>query len=107
MPAILYPLPKIVKKFKAIQFSGGTGAKLVKTAAFAPVSNGMGLVHAILSHEDGLSISIAACREMLPDPAFYAECVNASFRELQAATKKRAPAKRKSGARGKAKKTTA
>jgi WS/DGAT/MGAT family acyltransferase len=83
------------------------GAKLAKTAAFAPVSNGMGLVHAILSHEDGLSISIAACREMLPDPAFYTECINASFRELQAATKMRAPAKRKPGARGKARKTTA
>ncbi|HXK57445.1 MAG TPA: WS/DGAT domain-containing protein, partial [Gammaproteobacteria bacterium] len=74
-------------------------AKLVRTAAFPPVSNGMGLVHAVLSHEDGLSISIAACREMLPDPAFYTECVNASFHELQDATKKRAPAKRRPAAR--------
>ncbi len=83
------------------------GAKLVKTAAFAPVSNGMGLVHAILSHEDGLSISIAACREMLPDPAFYADCINTSFRELQVAAKQRTAAKRKPAARSKARKTTA
>ncbi len=83
------------------------GAKLIKTACFAPVSNGMGLVHAILSHEEGLSISIAACREMLPDPAFYADCINASFNELLAASKNGAPAKRKPAARRKAKKPTA
>jgi len=27
MPAILYPLPKIVKKFKTMEYSGGTGIK--------------------------------------------------------------------------------
>ncbi len=80
------------------------GAKLVKSTAFAPVSNGMGLVHTILSHEDGLSISVAACREMMPDPAFYADCINTEFNELLSASKKSAPVKRKPAARSKSKK---
>ena len=32
MPAILYPLPKIVKKFNTIEYSGGTGILYVARA---------------------------------------------------------------------------
>ena len=64
------------------------GAKLVCSAGCGPVLDHMGLFHAVLSYEGGLSITATACREMLPDPAFYAECIRASFEELQAAAQK-------------------
>ena len=30
-----------------------------------------------------INISFAACRDMLPDPAFYADCLQESFEELR------------------------
>jgi len=43
----------------------------------------MGLFHAVLSYEGGISIAVTSCRDMLPDPAFYAECIGDSFAELR------------------------
>lgn len=75
------------------------GARLVKTAAFAPILDNMGLLHGILSQEGGLSISFNSCREMIPDPGFYAQCISESFNELQAATAKLSSVKRKAAAK--------
>jgi WS/DGAT/MGAT family acyltransferase len=61
------------------------GAKLVCSAACGPVADHMGLFHAVLSYEGGISVTITACRDMLPDPAFYAECIQSSFEELKKA----------------------
>lgn len=61
------------------------GAKLVRSAACGPVADHMGLFHAVLSYEGGISVTITACRDMLPDPAFYAECIQSSFEELRKA----------------------
>jgi hypothetical protein len=46
----------------------------------------MGIIHAVFSYNGEISISVTACREMMPDPAFYAECLQTSFDELAAAT---------------------
>jgi len=35
-----------------------------------------------IRHSGKCNISINACREMMPDPAFYAECLNESFNEM-------------------------
>jgi hypothetical protein len=32
-----------------------------------------------------VTLSFTACRDMLPDPAFYADCLKESFEELRAA----------------------
>ena len=61
------------------------GAKLVCSAGCGPLLDHMGLFHAVLSYEGGVSITATACREMLPDPAFYADCIQASFDELATA----------------------
>ena len=61
------------------------GAKLVASAGFGPIMDSMGLFHAILSCGESLSIAISSCRNMLPDPGFYAECLQASFDELSKA----------------------
>jgi hypothetical protein len=82
------------------------GARLVCSAGCGPIMDHMGLFHAVLSYEGGISISIVSCREMMPDPAFYAECLQDSFEELKNAAaqlernRSRALAGRKSAARG-------
>ena len=62
------------------------GARLVNLVGVGPVNDGMGLIHPITSYCGILTIAFTACREMLPDPAFYAECIQESFDELAAAT---------------------
>jgi len=68
------------------------GARLVSMAGFGPIMDSMGLFHAVMSYDGTLSIAINSCREMMPDPAFYADCIRASFDELRraAAPKKKA-----------------
>ena len=61
-----------------------SGAKLVRSYVLAPLGDGMGIFHAITGYQDQLSVCITADREMLPDPSFYAECVQASFDEYRA-----------------------
>ncbi len=67
------------------------GARLVTMAGFGPVMDSMGLFHAVMSYDGKVSIAINSCREMMPDPAFYAECIVASFEELREAAKTRRP----------------
>jgi WS/DGAT/MGAT family acyltransferase len=62
-----------------------TGAKMLSNYALGPPIDGMGLFHGIGSYCGKFNISASACREMMPDPAFYAECLRASFEELFAA----------------------
>ncbi len=61
------------------------GARLV---SFAPVSiafDGLGLNVTGFSYHGTLWVCAVACRDMLPDPAFFAECLRASFAELERA----------------------
>jgi hypothetical protein len=56
--------------------------------SFAPVSiafDGLGLNVTGFSYHGTLWICAVACRDMLPDPAFFAECLRASFAELERA----------------------
>lgn len=63
-----------------------TGAKMLSNFGLGPAVDGMGLFHALLSYCGKFNISINACREMMPDPAFYAECLRESFDDLMSAT---------------------
>ncbi|MDX1735539.1 MAG: WS/DGAT domain-containing protein, partial [Halioglobus sp.] len=62
-----------------------TGAKLVASYGTGPVLDGLGLFHAIGSYCGDFMISATACREMMPDPAFYRQCLQDSFDALLAA----------------------
>jgi len=73
------------------------GAKLLKQFGMGPVTDGMGIIHPVFSYNGEIAVSVTACREMMPDPGFYAECLQSSFDELDAATA--APAARKTTAR--------
>ncbi len=61
------------------------GSKMVASFGLGPAVHGLGLFQPVVSYNGQLTISIVACREMMPDPAFYCQCLQASFDELKAA----------------------
>jgi diacylglycerol O-acyltransferase len=63
-----------------------TGAKMLSSFALGPPIDGMGLFHGLGSYCGKFNITVSACREMMPDPAFYADCLRESFTELRSAT---------------------
>lgn len=62
------------------------GARMVAHYGLGPVFDGMGLIFPVVSYCGRITISVTACREMLPDPEFFAQCLESSFADLQAAT---------------------
>jgi WS/DGAT/MGAT family acyltransferase len=66
------------------------GALQVDSLSFGPLMPNVGLFHIVYSNVQNkkgtISISITACRDMLPDPAYYAECLQDAFDDLKAAT---------------------
>jgi diacylglycerol O-acyltransferase / wax synthase len=64
------------------------GARYVAGFAAGPSTDGIGLVHAITSLSGVLSIGFSACRELLPDPEFYGQCIEDSYNELASAVTK-------------------
>ncbi len=68
-----------------------TGARLVALHGMGPVMDGMGLIHPVFSCSGKISIGVTACRQMMPDPGFYAECLQTSFDQLSDAAGAPAP----------------
>jgi diacylglycerol O-acyltransferase len=60
-----------------------TGAKMLCSYGTGPVLDSVGLFHAVSSYCNEFTIAFTACREMMPDPEFYKECLMASLAELQ------------------------
>jgi hypothetical protein len=61
------------------------GARMTYFSAIMPIADGMGLVFAVTSYDDRIIISPTSCRELMPDPEIFAQCVRDSFQELLAA----------------------
>jgi diacylglycerol O-acyltransferase / wax synthase len=59
------------------------GAEAVKMVGLGPIYDGMALIHVVFSYCGEIAVSFTSCREILPDPDFYAECIQASFEELR------------------------
>ncbi|MET0178903.1 MAG: wax ester/triacylglycerol synthase family O-acyltransferase [Novosphingobium sp.] len=62
------------------------GASYVAGFGSGPAQDGLGLFHIVTSLSGVLSIGFNACRELMPDPEFYGQCLADSFEELRAAT---------------------
>jgi diacylglycerol O-acyltransferase / wax synthase len=62
-----------------------TGARMVASYGLGLPMEGIGLFHAILSYNGVVSVCVTSCRDQMPDPSFYADCISASFRELREA----------------------
>jgi diacylglycerol O-acyltransferase / wax synthase len=81
------------------------GAALVDAISLGPLLPNVGLfqiVYSSVQNKQGtITLSFTACRDMMPDPGFYAECLQDSYDELCAATigKTKAKTRRKRKAR--------
>jgi WS/DGAT/MGAT family acyltransferase len=66
------------------------GAELIDSVSFGPLMPGVGLFHivysAVQNKKGTITLSFTGCRDQLPDPQFYAECIQESFDSLLAAT---------------------
>ncbi len=66
------------------------GAELVDSFSLGPLIPNVGLFHIVYStvqnKKGTITLSFTACREMLPDPGFYAQCLQESFDELREGT---------------------
>lgn len=70
------------------------GAQVVRSHGLGPCIDNMGLFHAVTSYNGQIAVSFQACREMMPDPGFYEQCLYAAYAALQAevlAKPKKAP----------------
>ncbi len=76
------------------------GAKVTHQFGLAPLAHNMGLFIATPSYNGRVSFSITSERKIMPDVAFFRECIEAAFRELSEAqprpAKKRPVGKEKS-----------
>ena len=77
------------------------GAEMISLMGVLPVVDQLGLLHAVFSYNGRISIAFTACREMLPDPGFYADCIEESYNDLRHAifpvsmgTEKKTPKKK-------------
>jgi WS/DGAT/MGAT family acyltransferase len=71
-------------------------ARLHTLLGLGPVMDNIGLFHAVMSYNGAMSITFVCCREMLPDPEFYARCLEKSLHDLKRAVSK--PKRRKKAA---------
>jgi len=75
------------------------GARMTYFSAIMPIYDGMGLVIAVTSYDGRIIISPTSCREQMPDPEFFAQCIRDSFQEyLGLAGHPKKPARRKTTA---------
>jgi predicted Kef-type K+ transport protein len=58
------------------------GARLVNFAPISIVLDGLGLNVTAFSYNGTMWICAVACREMMPDPAYFADCLKHSFQQL-------------------------
>jgi WS/DGAT/MGAT family acyltransferase len=65
------------------------GGRLQSIAAAMPIMNGYGLFVGLTTCAGRLNISTSSCAEILPDPQRLGDCMQQSFDELRAATRKR------------------
>ncbi|HVR91472.1 MAG TPA: wax ester/triacylglycerol synthase family O-acyltransferase [Novosphingobium sp.] len=63
------------------------GARLESMMGLVCLTDGLGLGHVVQSYVKEATITFTACRKIMPDPEFYASCIEESFNELLAAAK--------------------
>jgi len=69
------------------------GARMTYFSAILPIADGMGLVFAVTSYDGRIVVSPTSCRELMPDPQAFTQCVRDSFQEYLALARRAAGAK--------------
>jgi WS/DGAT/MGAT family acyltransferase len=67
------------------------GARLVTFVPLSIAIDGLGLNVTAFSYNGFMWLCVVACRDMLPDPAFFADCLRQSFQSLAGAVPAKAP----------------
>ena len=60
------------------------GARLIAFTGMAIILDNLALSHTVTTYDGKLTIAPICDRKIMPDPAFYIECLQASFEELRA-----------------------
>ncbi len=60
------------------------GARLSYFSAILPITDGLGLAFAVTRYDGRLLISPTSCRELMPDPDAFAQCLRDSFQDYMA-----------------------
>lgn len=63
------------------------GARLVGYTGLAALMDNLGLNHTVTTYENKVTIAPVCDRRMMPDPAFYYECLRDAFEELHEAAR--------------------
>jgi diacylglycerol O-acyltransferase / wax synthase len=71
-----------------------TGARMTYFSAIMPINDGLGLVFAVTSYDGKIIVSPTSCREQMPDPEVFAQCVRDCFQEYLALARQLARAKK-------------
>jgi hypothetical protein len=69
------------------------GARMTYFSAIMPINDGLGLVFAVTSYDGKIIVSPTSCREQMPDPEVFAQCVRDCFQEYVALARARTGAK--------------
>ena len=73
------------------------GARMTYLSALLPIHDGQGLAFAVTVYDKRVVISPTSCRELMPDPQAFTQCVRDSFQEMLALAGK--PARPPAGAK--------
>ncbi len=73
------------------------GARMTYFSAIMPINDGLGLVFAITSYDGKIIVSPTSCREQMPDPEVFAQCVRDCFQDYVAIARARTRARTKAG----------
>lgn len=60
------------------------GARMTYFSVILPIADGMGLVFAVTDYDDRIVVSPTSCRELMPDPQAFTQCVRDSFQQYLA-----------------------
>jgi diacylglycerol O-acyltransferase / wax synthase len=62
------------------------GSQMLACYGMGPILDGLGIIHLVGSYAGKFTFSFTACREMVPDPALYADHIQEALEELTKAT---------------------
>ena len=71
------------------------GARLTYFSAILPITDGLGLAFAVTRCDGRVIISPTSCRELMPDPETFAQCLRDSFQEYLALAAAKAAARKR------------
>lgn len=58
------------------------GCRMINSIGYGGIVNGMGLIMPVTSYCGLLTVAFTACKDMVPDPAFFTKCLQQSADEL-------------------------